>query len=358
MTLEGERAGGPAGGLTVAAEDIRRLGALASDAGISLSDILQKLEIPSDVLNGGRRQALPLTDYFRLLEQLSIAAHDETCQLSERPLLPGTTNFVLSNLSKCENLHDAMKLMAESYNILHGGRYNRVELRDGFLVYVIDDTEFPYTLGHDDAYIHFTMECVLIFLHGMLSFIVSGNLSPELKKVYSKRRARSEGSRHLAFWDVPVRYKSANYALFYDAAAAALPVTFSADDLPSSKSFYNKVTEMIERRQSAAAAGKSTVGRVRDALAEGAQGQPQVARRLGVSVATLRRRLKDEDASFRVVRHQVLNEVAKSLLEERCHVSDVAEQLGFSDFRSFTRAFKSWNGMTPRSYVETLTKQG
>lgn len=358
MTLEGEGAEGPATGLTVAADDIRPLGALAHDAGISLQDILSRLGISSQILDPERRHAIPLTDYFRLLEQLSIAAHDETCQLSERPLLPGTTNFVLSNLSACATLRDAMKLMAESYNILHGGRYNRAELRDGFLVYVIDDTEFPYTLGHDDAYIHFTMECVLIFLHGMLSFIVSGNLSPELKKVYSKRRARSEGSRHLAFWDVPVRYKSANYALFYDASAASLPVTFCADDLPSSQSFYNKVTEMIERRQRSSAAGRSTAGRVRDALADGVRGQAQVARRLGVSVATLRRRLREEDASFRLIRQQVLNEAAKSLLEERCHVGDVAERLGFSDFRSFTRAFKGWNGMTPRSYVETLTKQG
>jgi AraC-like DNA-binding protein len=68
--------------------------------------------------------------------------------------------------------------------------------------------------------------------------------------------------------------------------------------------------------------------------------------------ATLRRRLESEGASFRDLRRDTLNEAAKRLLRRRSSVAEVAEELGFSDFRSFNRAFKAWNGVTPKAYAD------
>ena len=72
---------------------------------------------------------------------------------------------------------------------------------------------------------------------------------------------------------------------------------------------------------------------------------------MGLSVATLRRRLSGEGFTFRALREEVLNETARRLLSGGKSVSDVAEALGFSDARAFNRAFKDWNGVTPKAFT-------
>src|ERR1700736_4077631 len=58
--------------------------------------------------------------------------------------------------------------------------------------------------------------------------------------------------------------------------------------------------------------------------------------------------------SFRVLNERALKRAARSFLEQRYHPSDVAEELGFSDLRSFARAFRRWIGVTPAAYAKQL----
>jgi AraC-like DNA-binding protein len=54
------------------------------------------------------------------------------------------------------------------------------------------------------------------------------------------------------------------------------------------------------------------------------------------------------------LRHAVLNESAKLRLSGSSQIGDIAEQLGFSDCRSFSRAFKGWNGVPPSLWKAAL----
>ena len=298
-------------------------------------------------------QAMPLGDYFRILWELSVALQDETIHLSSRHLMPGSTSFIMSNISSCTNLVDAMRLIARSYNIIHGGSYNRVEVRDGYLLYIIDDSRFPYQIT-DKSYIHFTMECVLIYLQGILSFCTSVGLLSYLRKVYTKRERGPVNSRHMGYWNVPVRYQSGQYTLIYDLGAAQLPVTLDQGYMPSSREIYDHVIEMITPEQRRVVDISARVGR---AIEQGMMNQHDVARHLGCSVATLRRRLMEEKTTFRNLTREVLNEKSRRLMSQRVHINDVAEQLGFSDFRSFIRAFKNWNNITPAAYLKAINKE-
>jgi AraC-like DNA-binding protein len=337
--------------LTITVNEIIPLRTLAANAGVSFDAILVDLGLSPGLASGSDTSPVALVDYFRILERLSFATHDETCKLSTRTLLPGTTRFVLSNLSDCDDLAAAMKLIAQSYNILHGGVYNHVEMRGDFLAYVVDDSNFPYSFARDDdAYAFFTMECVLIFLHSMLSHIAQTDLSAYLKKVCSRRPRRGPRGNHLDFWGVPVRLQSSTYALVYDLDAASLPIIGGEDVEPFSRTLYREVIERIEQGRG----NRDLIERVRELISQGVQDQTQVARRLFLSTATLRRRLHERGTSFGGLRQQVLNDSAKSLLIEHHHIGEIAETLGFSDIRSFNRAFKDWNGVTPRSYRDAL----
>ena len=74
----------------------------------------------------------------------------------------------------------------------------------------------------------------------------------------------------------------------------------------------------------------------------------QVAGALQLSVRTLRRRLREDGSSFRAMCERIRVEAAQRLLcEQGMTVSAVAKQLGFSDARTFRRAFKRWLGQVP-----------
>jgi AraC-like DNA-binding protein len=76
-----------------------------------------------------------------------------------------------------------------------------------------------------------------------------------------------------------------------------------------------------------------------------------VARALGLSVRSLRRRLVAEGVSYTSVANDALAMVAKHyLVDEQYSIQQTAYEMGFSDPRAFHRAFKSWTGMTPDAF--------
>lgn len=76
-----------------------------------------------------------------------------------------------------------------------------------------------------------------------------------------------------------------------------------------------------------------------------------VARALGMSVRSLRRRLDEEDVPFDHVLDDALGTVAKQLLRDpRRSIQDVSFEMGFSEASAFHRAFKRWTGTTPQAW--------
>lgn len=76
-----------------------------------------------------------------------------------------------------------------------------------------------------------------------------------------------------------------------------------------------------------------------------------VARRLGVSPRSLRRKLEAEGTTFGAVSDEAMGQVARDILDEpHTTVQEAAYRMGFSEASSFHRAFKRWTGKTPSVY--------
>ena len=77
----------------------------------------------------------------------------------------------------------------------------------------------------------------------------------------------------------------------------------------------------------------------------------QTARQLGLSPRSLYRRLADESTSFRnLVDAQRSDRACWLLMHTDLPVERIAERLGYADPSNFSRTFKRWKGMTPRTY--------
>jgi AraC-like DNA-binding protein len=76
-----------------------------------------------------------------------------------------------------------------------------------------------------------------------------------------------------------------------------------------------------------------------------------VASRVRLHPRTLQRRLRAERETYAGVVDRVRYRLAlRALQHAQTDLETLSEQLGFSDRRSFTRAFTRWSGVSPSSF--------
>lgn len=79
--------------------------------------------------------------------------------------------------------------------------------------------------------------------------------------------------------------------------------------------------------------------------------EPAIAAVLNITPRTLRNRLRRLGTHYQQIIDDYKRQIAeKDLRLSSITVGDIAEQLGYSDARSFRRAFKKWTGMTPIAF--------
>lgn len=140
------------------------------------------------------------------------------------------------------------------------------------------------------------------------------------------------------------------YALS-DGSVPLRPVKYqrwAAHELEEFTALLDEAARAVER--SAPAPAPDIVAQVQAVIGPDAWGEPAAARALGMSTATLRRRLSEAGTSFRTVASDMRKAAAQSLLATEHSLDEIAERLGFSDARSFRRACQGWFGMAPAEY--------
>ena len=84
-------------------------------------------------------------------------------------------------------------------------------------------------------------------------------------------------------------------------------------------------------------------------------GIEDIAAQLHLHPQTLRRRLAQEGTSFNEVKTQCRHDTALYYLgKSKLSIEQIAQRTGFSEASGFTRAFKTWTGMSPQKYRQHL----
>ena len=85
-----------------------------------------------------------------------------------------------------------------------------------------------------------------------------------------------------------------------------------------------------------------------DLLPSGEISFDRVARRLHMSGRTIQRRLREEGTSFKKLLDEARRELAEEYIRDpRFTLLEVAFILGYSDYSSFSHAYKRWTGTAP-----------
>lgn len=88
-------------------------------------------------------------------------------------------------------------------------------------------------------------------------------------------------------------------------------------------------------------------------------GLQQIADKLRLPIWTLRRKLEEEGASYRMILNETRRDLAMAYIRDtEAAFGEIAWLLGFSSAEAFQRAFKRWSGQTPGEYRRAERKAG
>lgn len=166
-----------------------------------------------------------------------------------------------------------------------------------------------------------------------------------LRRVELALNAESLRSALAALFEAPVVFDAPVSRLVFDAAALATPLRY-----------HDEASVLIAReacdRDFAVRSARGGDGVLRHLYAEGGELKTlaTAALDMGLSLRSLHRLLAREGISYSELADRERRTQAEQMLSHGAETQDVADALGFSDVRSFRRAFRRWTQSTPGEY--------
>jgi AraC-like DNA-binding protein len=253
---------------------------------------------------------------------------------------PGQLDVIEYVARSSTDVGQALDDIGRYSRLLHDAAVFERGERDGLAVFrygVDPDLHWPPALA----------EFLLTLLTLALRSMTGGRCVPALIWFAHPEPPHAAACRELL--GCPVKFGAPHDALLFSPEMLALPLA-GADaglravlqrqaeqlvkQVPLQDRFRDKVREEIDR---ALRAGETRVN--------------VVARHLGVSPRTLRRRLQGEGTGYAELLDDARRELALAELRaQHRSIAEIATLLGFSRIPSFYRAFRRWTGTTPAGY--------
>ncbi|MCX5146137.1 AraC family transcriptional regulator [Streptomyces sp. NBC_00320] len=326
---------------TITVHHVRAVLAGAARSGIDTVPLLQEAQIPPLLLGDDRARITP-AQFARLFRALYRTTQDEFLGLSAVPSRPGTFAMMCCASLGCRDLGAAVERAATFYGLFPGGPELALEVSGG---------EARFTVHNDFARDEerFLTECVLAIWHRLSSWLI-GRRIPLAYAAFAYPPPPHEAEYAILF-DCPVRFGADRTGAAFDAHWLAAPLV--RDEAALDAMLRRAPFDLLSRPEY----GTTVAEQVRRALARQLRSSPrlpalgEVAARLAVSPATLRRRLRQEGTSFQQLKDHVRRDAAiAGLAESGEPIAELAARLGFSEDTAFHRAFRRWTGTTPGAY--------
>lgn len=327
--------------LTVAAGLARGLVDLAAAKGADREALLERAGIAAaDLLDQDNR--IPFDRYAALMRAGKALTGDQALALHY-----GELND-LSDISVVGLIGNASETMVEAFAQL--ARYGRLVVevdgpsprlqmrRRGGEVWMVDTRENP------NAFPELTESTFARLICGPRRFGVT-QLVKHVRVTHPAPAWRDEYER---IYGAPVTFEADENAMLVD------PVWFNHRVQLQPRYAFGVLSEHADALLRSLEESRTMRGRVESLLMPvlhtGKASMDQVAGKLGVSRQTLFRRLKTEGVTFEQVLDDLRHRLAVHYLAgKKVSVNETAYLVGFSDPAAFSRAFKRWTGVSPRT---------
>jgi len=281
----------------------------------------------------------------RLVQRIWWVMADEFMGFTRNPCKQGLFALVVESVSRCDNLREVFDLGSRLYNLVSDDIHTELlEIEEHSLLSI----RFAEPELDPD---HFYQEFWMVIWHRFSSWLIGRKIpllytrlayekplhAAELNHLFPGPKSYSHEENQLAFdtryLNLPPIRNQAEIMNFLKHSPAGL-MTIPGDD----RSVRSSITNLILTQSKTVL----SLPRINE-----------IAGQLHVTPQTLHRRLKREGTSYQRIKDSIRRDIAVTrLVKDRMPVNQVAEMVGFSEARSFTRAFKQWTGLSPREYCK------
>lgn len=261
-------------------------------------------------------------------------------------LTRGFSNILGYILMNCTNLGEAASKYCCYERIVDSTNEYRI---------VTDGNNLVLELIEDDGWERIAGTVIDFKLAGMVAYakLLTGK-SFKVKAVNLVRQNATFIEQYQQYFGCPVNLGQSRNSLVFDKEVFALPII--APNLRLKEQFERIAFDSLKQdgdQDYTVKVAQAIVTR----LTGGSFSIKDIAVTLTMSVRNLQLNLKNEGTSY----IQILNEVRKNrsvelLQDNHVSVAEIAYLLGFSETRSFERAFKRWTGLSPAKYRATLKR--
>lgn len=150
-------------------------------------------------------------------------------------------------------------------------------------------------------------------------------------------------------WQCPVLFNQPHNCIVIHKSQLALPIRQGTPELKPTLELHAKA--QLEQLQKPSSFTEKVTNTIRLCMQFGPVHQDMVADKLSISVRTMQRKLKDEGANYQQIFDEERRIQAEFLLSNSQYsLTDISQQMGFTETSSFSRSFKAWTGMTPGEF--------
>ena len=307
------------------------------------TETLQRIDLMSS-RNSGR---VRLDEYVDLLEFLG-----RSCKRSSLAWntgfavdLPFDDDFGRAILG-CKSLGTALHWMSQYFPLLQDASILRLDVEDDWttLSYkILDPAIWP---RHEDA----------MYTLGICSKLIKAAAPGAWSQVQITVEAESEQVQAdlESIVQTTVIYGGTVNSVRFPTSLINAPMTL---DQPCSPTVLKRLSADLTKKRRLTPAAERTRRMIYREMNEGCVNQDHIARELGVSSRTLRRRLARENQSFQALLDECRMQFAalEFRTREKLSLSEMALKLGYSEHSTFSRAFARWAGMAPQEYRRTVS---
>lgn len=305
-------------------------------SGVTRERFLQAAPIDPAMLEGTEGRLKTATFDAVLETALSLTGDDAFGLRMADMVNPGTYNLSMHLTAHASTMRQGIESLQRFYRLLTDRPFWR---------FVEDDRTgtIVFDAGRDDSLgRRFRCELTISNFYRMLTAFVPGSRAKMVAFDYPAPAYRAEYTRVFHGME---RFDQEFTGIVFDRKLLDVAQIHHDHEL------HATIVSRAEKRISQMP-GATYTERVRRHVLDGGpqtrHDMPSVARALGMSARSLRRRLEGEGSSFREVADAALGALARRLVaEEGRPIEDVAYAMGFSHPSAFHRAFKRWTGATP-----------
>lgn len=288
-----------------------------------------------------RVRTLPREQFSALYRECILALEAHASQRAGRLSMElNETRMLYYCIINCGTLLEAIVRSVEFFDMLDRGIRVSLDYGDGFADFVMGTRRV-----HKNSAAFLSDLVGLSSFHQFYGWLIGEQIA--VREVQMAYDASFEKDIFMDFFQVPVRLGGDRNRFRLDRDILDRPVvrsypelerlleTFPLDVMPPDYR-TSLISDHVRKIMYSALLNRAALPNI-----------PELAGAFGLSNATFRRRLAEEETSIGRIKESCRRQLAEELLARGERIQVVAARLGFSDTTCFRRAFKQWTGTAP-----------